>query len=117
MSSKNRARLSVKLREDRTMKCMKYEFGTKLGVQKCESVVMERGKVVNSGGTQLLNGETIKSVRDEGCRYLGMLEIDDIMNQNMKALVQKEYLRRLKKILKSRLNGRNTIIATNTWAV
>ena len=30
---------------------------------------------------------------------LGMLEIDKIMNQTMKVLVQKEFLRRLKKFL------------------
>ena len=78
---------------------------------------MKRGKVVNSDGVQLPNGETINSVGEEGYMYLGMLEIDEIMNHNMKALVQKEYLRRLKKILKSRLNGRNIIIAIYTWAV
>ena len=69
---------------------------------------------MNSDGVQLPNGETISNVGEEGYKYLGMLEIDEIMNHNMKALVQKEYLRRLKKILKSRLNGRNIIIATNT---
>ena len=72
---------------------------------------------MNSDGVQLPNGETINSVGEEGYKYLGMVEIDEIMNHNMKALVQKEYLRRLKKILKSRLNGRNIIIAINTWAV
>ena len=101
----------------RTVFVLSEDIGMKFGVQKCGSVVMKRGKVVNSDGVQLPNGETINSVGEEGYKYLGMLEIDEIMNHNMKALVQKEYLRRLKKILKSRLNGRNIIIAINTWAV
>ena len=101
----------------RTVCVLSEDIGMKFGVQKCGSVVMKRGKVVNSNGVQLPNGETINSVGEEGYKYIGMLEIDEIMNNNMKALVQKEYLRRLKKILKSRLNGRNIIIAINTWAV
>ena len=35
----------------------------------------------------------------------------------MKENFQREYLRRTKLIMKSRLNGRNKIIAINTWAV
>ena len=93
------------------------DIGMMFGVQKCGVVVMKRGKVVKSDGIQLPNGESIKSVGEEGYKYLGMLEIDEIMNQTMKELAQKEYLRLLKKILKSRLSGKNIIIAINTWAV
>ena len=35
----------------------------------------------------------------------------------MKENFRREYLRRTKLIMKSRLNGRNKIIAINTWAV
>ena len=101
----------------RTVNVFSEDIGMMFGVQKCGVVVMKRGKVVNSDGIQLPNGESIKSVDEEGYKYLGILEIDEIMNQTMKELVQKEYLRRLKKILKSRLNGKNIIIAINTWAV
>ena len=87
-----------------TVNVFSEDIGMMFGVQKCGVVVMKRGKVVSSDGIQLPNGETIKSVGEEGYKYLGMLEIDEIMNQTMKELVQKEYLRRLKKILKSRLN-------------
>ena len=102
----------------RTVNVFSEEIGMMFGVQKCGVVVMKREKVVKSDGIQLPNGESIKSVGEEGFKYLGMLEIDEIMNQTMKELVQKEYLRRLKKILKSsRLNGKNIIIAINTWAL
>ena len=39
------------------------------------------------------------------------------MNQTMKELVQKEYIRRLKNIHESRMNGKNIIVARNTWVV
>ena len=101
----------------RTVNVFSEDIGMIFGVQKFGVVVMKRGKVVNSDGIQLPNGESIKSVDEEGSKYLGMLEIDEIMNQTMKELVQKEYPRRLKKILKSRLNGKNIITAIYTWAV
>ena len=41
---------------------------------------MKRGKVVNSDGIQLPNGESMKSVDEEGYKYRGMLEIDEIIN-------------------------------------
>ena len=35
----------------------------------------------------------------------------------MKIRLQNEYYRRLKRILESKLNGKNAIMAVNTWAV
>ena len=39
------------------------------------------------------------------------------MEEEMKKKITKEYYRRLKLVLKSKLNGRNIILAINTWAV
>ena len=46
-----------------------------------------------------------------------MLEADVIKKGEMKEKVKKEYYRRIKKILKSKLNGRNIIKAIKTWAI
>ena len=35
----------------------------------------------------------------------------------MKLIVSKEYIRRLRKVLKSKLNGGNLVCGVNTWAV
>ena len=35
----------------------------------------------------------------------------------MKWNISKEYLRRLRKVLKSKLNGKNLVHEVNTWAV
>ena len=49
--------------------------------------------------------------------YLGILETDKIKEKEMKEKFSKEYLRRLKLILRSKLNGRNKIMAVNAWMV
>ena len=56
---------------------------------------------------------------DEGRRrwVQVVLEVEGIKHLEMKELVRKEYFRRVKKILKSKLNGGNTIKAINSRAV
>ena len=49
--------------------------------------------------------------------YLGVLEDDRIKHQEMKDNVSKEYLRRVERVLESKLNSGNLIKAINTWAV
>ena len=58
----------------------------------------------------------MKSFEEDGCKYLGILEYNEVLHVEMKIRVQKEYYRRLKRILKSKLNGKNVIMAVNTWA-
>ena len=50
-------------------------------------------------------------------KYLGILEIDQMKTKEMKEKVTKEYNRRIKLLLESKLNGGNVIKAINTWAV
>ena len=52
-----------------------------------------------------------------GYKYLGILEADGIKHGEMKETVSKEYIRRIRKILGSKLNGGNIITAINSWAV
>ena len=59
----------------------------------------------------------MESVEEEGYKYLGILEVDDLQHAVMKERFCAEYFRRLKKVLSSKLNGRNAIGAINAWAV
>ena len=45
------------------------------------------------------------------------METDKIKEKETKEKFSKEYLRRLRLILKSKLNGRNKIVTVNTWVV
>ena len=49
--------------------------------------------------------------------YLGTLEADDVKHSDMKLSISREYLRRIKKILKSKLNGGNDVSAIYRRAV
>ena len=59
----------------------------------------------------------MKEVDENGYTYLDILELDEIKEHEMKNKVTAEYKRRLRLILKSKLNGKNKILAINTWAV
>ena len=48
---------------------------------------------------------------------MGILQLDGIMEKEMKEKVEKEYFRRVGLLLKSGLNGGNLIKGINTWAV
>ena len=72
---------------------------------------MERGKVIRTYGHHM------KEIDETGYTYLGILETDKIKDKEMKEKFSIEYLRQLRLILRSKLNGRNKIMAVNTWAV
>ena len=53
----------------------------------------------------------------ESYKYLGILKADKFLEEKMKLKVLKEYIKRLGKVLKSKLNGGNLVRGVNTWAV
>ena len=67
---------------------------------------------------ELPNKDKIKMLAEnETYKYLGILEADTIKQAEMKEKIQKEYLRRTRKLLKTKLNHRNLIKGIKTWAV
>ena len=93
------------------------DIGMEFGLTKCGVIILKRGKVVKLGGIVLPTGEVMKTIDDEGYKYLGILELDEIMEERMKDKFMNEYYRRLRLVLKSKLNGSNKFQAINTWAV
>ena len=88
------------------------------GISKCGILILKRGKLVHLDGTEVPSGERIKEIdTDQGYKYLGILEADDMKLSEMKSTIKKEYLRRLKVILKSNLNSKNTISAVNSRVI
>ena len=88
------------------------------GIEKCAVLVMKKRKIMKSVGIELPDGKVIKSIQEgESHKYLGILEADKFLEEKMKLNVLKEYISRLRKILKSKLNGVNLIHGVNTWAV
>ena len=93
------------------------DIGMDFGLKKCEVVIPKKGKLSKFDGIHLPNQEIIKEVDENGYTYLEILDLDEVKEHKMKIKVTAEYKRRLKLILKSKLNGKNKIQAVNTWVV
>ena len=101
-----------------TVRAFCEDVGMTFGKGKCAMLVMEKGKIVKLVGVELPDGKVIKSLREgEIYKYLGILEGDKFLEQRMKLNVSKEYIRRLRKFLKSKLNGENLVRGVNTSEV
>ena len=87
------------------------------GLDKCEALEMRRGRQVGSCGIDLPNDQHIREVEEEGYKYLGILQLDVTVNTKMKDEITSEYVRRVKKLCRSRLNGGNMISGIKAWAV
>ena len=98
--------------------CFNEDIGMEFGREKCAMLVMEKGKIVKSVGIELPDGKVIKSLQEgESYKCLGILEADKFLKEKIKLNVWKEYIRRLRKVLKSKLNGGNLVRRINAWAV
>ena len=101
-----------------TVRVFSKVIGMNFRIEKCAMIQMKRGKVVMNEGIELPNGAKIRSLDDqEGYKYLGILQFDDIKHKEMKEKLKKEYAKRVRKMLKSQLNVGNVIQAINTSAL
>ena len=101
-----------------TVRVVSEDTGMKFGIEKCAMLELKRGNIIKSDGIVLPDDTVIKAMNEgDSYKYLGIMEADQILRKEMKEKVKKEYFRRPKKVLKSKLNGGNSITAINTWAV
>ena len=88
------------------------------GIEKCAMLVMKSDKRHMTDGMELPNHDRIRTLEEkETYKYLGILEADTIKRVQMKDTTRKEYLRRTRKLLETKLSSRNLIKGINTWAV
>ena len=88
------------------------------GIEKCAMLVMKSGKRNLTDGMELPNHDKIRThAENETYKYLGILEADTIKQVEMKDKIQKEYFRRTRKQLETKLSSWNIIKEINTWAV
>ena len=67
---------------------------------------------------ELPNQVKIRTLEEkETYKYLGILEADTIKKVEMKEKIKKEYLRRTRKLLETKLCSKNLIKGINTWTV
>ena len=67
---------------------------------------------------ELPDGKVIKLLQEaKSYKYIGIFEADKFLEEKMKLNVSKEYIRRSRKVLKSKLNGGNLVCGINIWGV
>ena len=100
-----------------TVRVFSEDIGMKFSIEKCSMLVIKKGKKVKSDGINLPNDTVRKALRDgERYKYVGILQADDLQKKKqMKTKVFNEYKRRLRKMAKTKLNGRNIVKVINTW--
>ena len=81
------------------------DIGMEFGIEKCAMLVMKSGKRHLTDGMELLNQDKIRMLgENETYKYLGILEVDTIKQVQMKDKIQKEYLKRSRKLLETKLS-------------
>ena len=95
-----------------TVRIYSQDIGMEVDIEKCALLVMKSNKQHLTDGVELPNQDKIR-MRGEKKRYKywGILEADTIKQVEMK------YLRRRRKLLKTKLGCRNLIKGINTWTV
>ena len=101
-----------------TVRIFSDDIAMKFGIDKCATLVLKRGKIAKFDRISLPNGRFMKGlIEGAGYQYLGILQADQIRYTEMREMVKAEYLRRVRKVLETKLNGGNIIKGINTWAV
>ena len=78
-------------------------------------LVMKSGKRHITEGAELPNQVVIRTLGEkENYKYLGLLEANTIKQQERKEIIEKEYLRRARKLLETKLYSRNLVKGINT---
>ena len=91
-----------------TVRVFSQDIRMEFGIDKCATIVLKRGKLVKSDGIKLPDGKEMKSLNEgDGYKYLGVTEADEIKKKEIKEKVGKEYKRRIRKILETKLSGEN----------
>ncbi|XP_066950850.1 uncharacterized protein [Macrobrachium rosenbergii] len=100
-----------------TVRIVSGDIRMEFGIEKCALVNIQKGKMTKAEGIRILEGNSIKHIDETRYKYLGIIEGEDIKRQDMKDMIRKEYMQRLKVTPKSKLNVGNMTKAINTWAV
>ena len=101
-----------------TVRIFSNNISMEFGLEKCATLTIQRGSMLQAEGINLPNNNNIRGLNlEESYKYLGILQADDIKHVQVKKKAASEYTKRARKVLKSKLNGGNSIRAINSWAV
>ena len=94
------------------------DINMECGINKCAKISIIKGKQKPSQEIQIDHNTTIKELdRDQIYKYLGIAEAAGLDHKLIRNKTKKEYIDRLKRILKTNLTAKNKITAINQLAV
>ena len=101
-----------------TVRIFSQDIKMEFGFDKCAMIVVRRGNPVHSNGIEI-EGSIIPDISDESqsYKYLGIPQQHTNIEEKAKHKATTEYKKRLKQILKSKLNAKNKIEAINSYAI
>ena len=101
-----------------TVRIFSKDIGMEFGIDKCGTLVLKRGKIRKRDGISLPDGKVMKGlIEGAGYKYLGIIQANQIRYTEMKTKVKTEYLRRVCKVLETKLNCGKIIEGINIWVV
>jgi hypothetical protein len=87
------------------------------GIEKCKILSTAKRKLEMRNFTTE-DDDTMEAMNEDDIySYLGHMQSKRIKQAQMKQMLDEEYLNRRKSILNTKLNGKNTIKAINTYAI
>ena len=97
-----------------TVQIFSTDISIEFSQEKCAPLTIHKGKAAHTEGLTL-SKKTLSL--EESYKYLGVLQAEDVKLRQVKKQTSAEYSNRVRKILKSKLNGGNTIQAITNWVV
>ena len=92
-------------------------IGMRIGVQKCATACLRRGKVTESAGYNLTDGDIRALAEGKSYKYLGIQQVIRSEPDTVRRALKAAYKHRLQQIWRAGMSGRNKVHATNIWAV
>ena len=93
------------------------DINMEFGLDKCAFLTLRRGRRIDTENIQVDDKIIEQLEQADVYKYLGIEESERIEQGKMKEKIRKEYVRRLKMILKSQLKARNKTLAIKTLAI
>ena len=102
----------------KTVQLFSNSIHMKFGIDKCATASVTRGKLTTCDGLIVSEDTVIPALNAHNSyKYLGVFELDQLKDKFMKEIIIATYRKRVRRLLKSALNGRNLILAINMWAL
>ena len=100
-----------------TVRIFSEDINMTFGLGKCAKTVLKRGKLSTPTEEIIVPEGTIKNLEiGDAYKYLG-IEENAVHHSRMKEKIKKEYLKRVRKLLSTKLYSGSKIRAINTYAV